>query len=263
MLAADGGRAQAGLPPDRERPAEDRPRAPPPPRPLRRGRDRAPVGARRDRRRRGRRLQRDGPVRDGRTARARRRGRAVEGGGREDGRGVCRRAVAGDGACARRRGPDARTSPLAKALGKKGDVLVYEVSKRELPKWIAEQFARHGVKASADACRALVELVGDNLAGARDRGRQALDLGRARRDRSGRGRAACRGARGGRAVRAHRRVGPPRRRRGSGRDRIDPRARSPRGAHARRPPRRRTSAACRPARPSTSRVSVHATRPPS
>src|SRR5262249_8254869 len=44
-----------------------------------------------------------------------------------------------------------------------GDVLIYEVSKRELPRWIGEQFARHGVKASSDACRALVELVGDNL----------------------------------------------------------------------------------------------------
>jgi DNA polymerase III subunit delta len=56
-----------------------------------------------------------------------------------------------------------KDSPLAKALAKKGDVLVYEVSKRDLPKWLGEQFARHGVKASADACRALVELVGDNL----------------------------------------------------------------------------------------------------
>jgi DNA polymerase III subunit delta len=56
-----------------------------------------------------------------------------------------------------------KDSPLAKALAKKGDVLVYEVSKRDLSKWLGEQFARHGVKASADACRALVELVGDNL----------------------------------------------------------------------------------------------------
>lgn len=56
-----------------------------------------------------------------------------------------------------------KASPLAKALGKKGDVLVYEVSKRELPKWVGEQFARHGVKVSTEACRALVELVGENL----------------------------------------------------------------------------------------------------
>ena len=56
-----------------------------------------------------------------------------------------------------------KDSPLAKALGKKGEVLIYDVAKSGLPKWTAEQFARHGVKASAEACRALVELVGDNL----------------------------------------------------------------------------------------------------
>jgi DNA polymerase III delta subunit len=56
-----------------------------------------------------------------------------------------------------------KDSPLAKACAKPGEVLVYEVTKRELPKWVGEQFARHGVKASPDACRALVELAGDNL----------------------------------------------------------------------------------------------------
>ena len=56
-----------------------------------------------------------------------------------------------------------KDSPLSKACAKAGDVLVYEVSKRDLPKWVGEQFARHGVKAGADACRALVELAGDNL----------------------------------------------------------------------------------------------------
>ena len=56
-----------------------------------------------------------------------------------------------------------KDAPLAKALAKKGDVLVYEVSKRELPRWVGEQFARHGVKTTAEATRALIELVGDNL----------------------------------------------------------------------------------------------------
>jgi DNA polymerase-3 subunit delta len=56
-----------------------------------------------------------------------------------------------------------KDSAIAKAIGKKGEVLVYEVAKSGLPKWVGEQFARYGVKASADACRALVELVGDNL----------------------------------------------------------------------------------------------------
>ena len=56
-----------------------------------------------------------------------------------------------------------KDSPLAKACAKAGQVLVYEVSKRELPRWVAEQFGRHGVKASADACRVLVDLVGENV----------------------------------------------------------------------------------------------------
>jgi DNA polymerase-3 subunit delta len=54
-----------------------------------------------------------------------------------------------------------KDSPLAKACAGAGAVLVYEVSKRELPKWIAQQFARHGVHVTPDACRALLELVGD------------------------------------------------------------------------------------------------------
>jgi DNA polymerase III subunit delta len=56
-----------------------------------------------------------------------------------------------------------KDSPLVKACTKAGEVLAYEVSKRELPRWLAEQFARHGVKATGEACRALVELVGENV----------------------------------------------------------------------------------------------------
>lgn len=55
-----------------------------------------------------------------------------------------------------------RDSPLAKACAKAGDVLVYDVSKRNLPKWVGEQFARLGADAEPAACRALVELVGDD-----------------------------------------------------------------------------------------------------
>jgi len=54
-------------------------------------------------------------------------------------------------------------SPLTKAVAKTGQVLAYDVSKRKLPDWVAEQFARLGGKADADACRALVDIVGDNL----------------------------------------------------------------------------------------------------
>jgi DNA polymerase-3 subunit delta len=54
-------------------------------------------------------------------------------------------------------------SPLAKAVAKNGQVLAYDVPKRKLPEWVAEQFGRYGAKADPDACRALVEIVGDDL----------------------------------------------------------------------------------------------------
>jgi DNA polymerase-3 subunit delta len=56
-------------------------------------------------------------------------------------------------------------SALAKTVAKTGQVLTYEVPKRKLPDWVAEQFARAGGRADADACRALVEIVGDDLDG--------------------------------------------------------------------------------------------------
>lgn len=56
-----------------------------------------------------------------------------------------------------------RDSPLAKACAKVGELLVYDVAKRDLPRWVAEQFARLGAKADDAAARALVELVGDGL----------------------------------------------------------------------------------------------------
>jgi DNA polymerase-3 subunit delta len=54
-------------------------------------------------------------------------------------------------------------SALAKAVAKIGQVLSYDVPKRKLPEWVGEQFGRYGAKADADACRALVEMVGDDL----------------------------------------------------------------------------------------------------
>ena len=56
-----------------------------------------------------------------------------------------------------------RDSALAKAVAKKGQVLAYDVTKKQLPEWVAEQFARLGVSADRDACRALVEAVGDDV----------------------------------------------------------------------------------------------------
>jgi DNA polymerase-3 subunit delta len=54
-------------------------------------------------------------------------------------------------------------SALAKAVGKVGTVLAYDVPKRRLPEWVNEQFGRYGGKADADACRALVDIVGDDV----------------------------------------------------------------------------------------------------
>jgi DNA polymerase III subunit delta len=55
-------------------------------------------------------------------------------------------------------------APLAKAVAKAGDVLAWEVPKRRVPGWVAEQFARLGVEADREACETLVSLVGDDLA---------------------------------------------------------------------------------------------------
>jgi len=52
---------------------------------------------------------------------------------------------------------------LVKAVAKAGQVLHYDVTKRKLPEWVAEQFARAGAKADADACRALIDMIGDDL----------------------------------------------------------------------------------------------------
>ena len=54
-------------------------------------------------------------------------------------------------------------SALGKAVGKRGEVLAFDVSKRGLPGWVGEQFQRVGATAEQSACTALVELVGDDL----------------------------------------------------------------------------------------------------
>jgi DNA polymerase-3 subunit delta len=58
-----------------------------------------------------------------------------------------------------------RDSPLAKACSRRGEVLVYDVTKKDLPKWVAEQFRRLDAQADPSACRALIELAGEDLGG--------------------------------------------------------------------------------------------------
>jgi DNA polymerase-3 subunit delta len=55
-----------------------------------------------------------------------------------------------------------KDSALAKACAKVGSVLMYDVTKRRLPEWVAKQFSDRGVEADAEACRALVDIVGED-----------------------------------------------------------------------------------------------------
>jgi DNA polymerase III subunit delta len=54
-------------------------------------------------------------------------------------------------------------SALAKACGKVGTVLIYDVEKKKLPAWVAQRFRDLGTEADRDACILLVELVGDDV----------------------------------------------------------------------------------------------------
>ncbi len=54
-------------------------------------------------------------------------------------------------------------SPLAKACKKAGEVLSYDIAKRKVPDWVAEQLRRLGADFDADVPRALVDLVGDDV----------------------------------------------------------------------------------------------------
>jgi DNA polymerase III subunit delta len=56
-----------------------------------------------------------------------------------------------------------KDSPLAKAVGGKGEVLIWDVPQRGLQGWVAEQFKLRGAAVDADACRLLLELVGNDL----------------------------------------------------------------------------------------------------
>jgi DNA polymerase-3 subunit delta len=55
-----------------------------------------------------------------------------------------------------------KDSTLAKACAKAGEILVYDVPKRRLAEWVAKQFVDRGVEADAEACRMLVEIVGED-----------------------------------------------------------------------------------------------------
>jgi DNA polymerase-3 subunit delta len=56
-----------------------------------------------------------------------------------------------------------KDAPLTKACAKAGDVLAFEVPKRNVANWVAERFKQAGARAEPDACAALVHLVGDDV----------------------------------------------------------------------------------------------------
>ena len=56
-----------------------------------------------------------------------------------------------------------RDSALAKAVGKRGQILAYDVAKKELPAWVQAQLRERGVTASPAVARELIELVGENM----------------------------------------------------------------------------------------------------
>ncbi len=56
-----------------------------------------------------------------------------------------------------------KDAPLAKAVAATGELLIWEVAKKGLQGWVSEQFRLHEAHADPDACRALIELVGDDL----------------------------------------------------------------------------------------------------
>jgi DNA polymerase-3 subunit delta len=56
-----------------------------------------------------------------------------------------------------------KDAPLAKAIAGHGTVLLWDVSAKKIPQWIADQFNLHSVRAEPQACRLLADLVGADL----------------------------------------------------------------------------------------------------
>jgi DNA polymerase-3 subunit delta len=56
-----------------------------------------------------------------------------------------------------------RDSALVRAAGKRGQILSYDIAKRDLPEWVRSQLRERGVEASASTARELIELVGEDM----------------------------------------------------------------------------------------------------
>jgi DNA polymerase III subunit delta len=56
-----------------------------------------------------------------------------------------------------------KTTPLAKACAKAGEILDYSVAKGKLQGWVADQFRQRDARAEPEAISMLIQLVGDDL----------------------------------------------------------------------------------------------------
>jgi DNA polymerase-3 subunit delta len=56
-----------------------------------------------------------------------------------------------------------KDAPIVKAVAPTGEVLIWDVTQRAIPRWIADQFKLYDGSAEPEACRRLAELVGDDL----------------------------------------------------------------------------------------------------
>src|SRR3954451_8403049 len=55
-----------------------------------------------------------------------------------------------------------KDAALAKASAKAGDILSYDVAKKRLPEWVAQQFADRKVPVDDDAARLLIDVIGED-----------------------------------------------------------------------------------------------------
>ena len=56
-----------------------------------------------------------------------------------------------------------KDAPLSKVCAKAGEVLAFEVGKRNVNQWVADRFRQAGARVEPDACAALIHLVGDDF----------------------------------------------------------------------------------------------------
>jgi len=56
-----------------------------------------------------------------------------------------------------------KTTALFKACAKAGDILEYAVAKKEIQRWVADQFRSRSARAEPEACAALIQIVGEDL----------------------------------------------------------------------------------------------------